>query len=132
METKWKILKYWNSKHGSIETKYLRMDHVNLWKTALKKFEGIWSRVPYGPYPFKFYKGCLPQILLGPFVNSLSQLFLIQFKLYAHNMLVLCWNRFTVFFKTIVDFGLVKSHENQQPIRSIFTFQMVILGFIFD
>ena len=24
------------------------------------------------PYPFKFFKGCLPQILLGPFLNTLS------------------------------------------------------------
>ena len=27
------------------------------------------------PYPFKFFKGCLPQILLGPLLNTLSQLF---------------------------------------------------------
>ena len=26
------------------------------------------------PYYFKFFKGCLPQILLGPFLNILSQL----------------------------------------------------------
>ena len=26
------------------------------------------------PYPFKFLKGCLPQILLGPFLNTLSQM----------------------------------------------------------
>ena len=28
------------------------------------------------PYPFKFFKGCLPQILLGPFLNTLSHLLL--------------------------------------------------------
>ena len=28
------------------------------------------------PYPFKFFKGCLPQILLGPLLNTLSQMFL--------------------------------------------------------
>ena len=28
------------------------------------------------PYPFKFFKGCLPQILLSPFFNTLSQIFL--------------------------------------------------------
>ena len=39
----------------------------NLWKTAFKKFEAIWSA-----YHFKFFKGCLPQILLGPFLNTLS------------------------------------------------------------
>ena len=26
------------------------------------------------PYPFKFFKGCLPQILLGPLLNTLSQI----------------------------------------------------------
>ena len=31
---------------------------------------------------FKFFKGCLPQILLGPFLNILTQI--IQFVLYAH------------------------------------------------
>ena len=27
------------------------------------------------PYHFKFFKGCLPQILLGPFLNTLNQMF---------------------------------------------------------
>ena len=26
------------------------------------------------PYPFKFFKGCLPQISLGPLLNTLSHL----------------------------------------------------------
>ena len=26
------------------------------------------------PYPFKFFKGCLPHFLLGPFLNILSHL----------------------------------------------------------
>ena len=26
------------------------------------------------PYPFKFCKGCLPQILLGPFLNTWSEM----------------------------------------------------------
>ena len=30
-----------------------------------------WSR----PYHFKFFKGCLPQILLSPFLNTLSHIF---------------------------------------------------------
>ena len=45
----------------------------NLWKTAFKKFEGVSSALGR-PYPFKFFKGCLPQILLGPFLNNLTQL----------------------------------------------------------
>ena len=28
------------------------------------------------PYQFKFFKGCLPQISLGPFLNTLSHLWL--------------------------------------------------------
>ena len=28
------------------------------------------------PYPFKFFKGCLRQILLGPFLNTLLQMIL--------------------------------------------------------
>ena len=49
----------------------------NLWKTAFKKFEGIWSALwstLSRPYPFKYFKGCLPHILLGPFLNTLSHL----------------------------------------------------------
>ena len=34
----------------------------NLWNTAFKKFEVIWSVKTN-------YKGCIPQILLGPFLN---------------------------------------------------------------
>ena len=29
-----------------------------------------------GPYHFKFVKGCLPETLLDPFLNALSQIFL--------------------------------------------------------
>ena len=46
-------------------------------------------------YHYKFFKGCLPQILLGPFLNALTQMFLIklihmvlakfQLKLMIHN-----------------------------------------------
>ena len=38
----------------------------NSWKTAFKKFEGVWSALSR-PYHFKFFKGGLPQILLSPF-----------------------------------------------------------------
>ena len=30
------------------------------------------------PYPFKFFKSCLPQILLGPFLNTLPQIIIYQ------------------------------------------------------
>ena len=40
--------------------------------------EFLWcafSRIRKGPYPFKFFKGYLPQILLGSFLNTLSHIF---------------------------------------------------------
>ena len=40
---------------------------TKLWKIDFKK--------PYHrPYHFKFFKGCLPQVLLGPFLKSLTHL----------------------------------------------------------
>ena len=45
---------------------------LNLWKIAFKMFGTIWS-----VYQFKFFKGCLPQILLGSFLNTLSQIKII-------------------------------------------------------
>ena len=57
------------SKMGINGTKYSRIDQVKLGKTAFKNLNG-YSR----PYPFKFFKGCLPQISLGPFLNTLSQI----------------------------------------------------------
>ena len=46
---------------------------ANLWMTAFIKFEAVWSALDI-PYLFKFFKGCLPQILLGPFLNTLPQI----------------------------------------------------------
>ena len=40
-----------------------------MWKTAFRDMVCL-SR----PYPFKFFKGCLPQILLRPFLNILFQI----------------------------------------------------------
>ena len=36
------------------------------------------------PYHLKFFKGCPPHILLGPFLNTLTQLFKTFWK-YLHN-----------------------------------------------
>ena len=48
----------------------------NLWKPAFKKSEGVRSALSR-LYPFKFFKGCLPQILLGLFLNTLFQLLIV-------------------------------------------------------
>ena len=34
-----------------------------------------------GPYHFKFFKGCIAQILLGPFLNALSHIIIGIYKL---------------------------------------------------
>ena len=59
-------------------TKYSRMDQVKFVEDSLYK---IWRDTVFlsRPYPFKFFKGCLPQILLGPFVNTLSQMLFGKF-----------------------------------------------------
>ena len=41
-----------------------------MWKTAFKKYEWYGLLRPY----FKFFKGCLRQISLGPFKNTLSHI----------------------------------------------------------
>ena len=33
-------------------------------------------------YYFKYFKGCLPQILLGPFLNNLTQMVLAETVFY--------------------------------------------------
>ena len=55
-----------------IGAKYSKMDQVKFVEDILDKCVVCWGR----PYHFKFFKGCLPQILLGPFLNTLSQMFL--------------------------------------------------------
>ena len=54
-------------------TKYSRMDQVKFVEDSLKKFEGIIVCL-HRPYHFKIFKGCLPQISIGPFLNTLSHL----------------------------------------------------------
>ena len=51
------------------------MDQVQFAEDSLEK---IWRDIVYlrRPYPFKFFKGCLPQILPGSFLNILSQILL--------------------------------------------------------
>ena len=37
----------------------------------------VFKNGPSKIYPFKFFKGCLPQILLGPFLNTLPHIILL-------------------------------------------------------
>ena len=42
-------------------------------RESLKYLKGYDLLKADWPYPFKYFKGCFPQILLGPFLNALSQ-----------------------------------------------------------
>ena len=52
---------------------------IQEWKTAFKKFEGIWSALGK-PYAFKLFKGCISQVLLGLFLNALPRMILSKGK----------------------------------------------------
>ena len=56
-------------------SRYSRMDRVKFVEDSLYK---IWSVMAClsRPYHFKFFKGYLPQVLLGPFLNSLTHLYI--------------------------------------------------------
>ena len=64
-----------------------------LWKTAFKKFQGIWSAT------LKYFKGCLSQNLLSPLLNVLSQ------------MQVLCWKFSSTAFINLK--GIIKKNYLQ-------------------
>ena len=58
---------------GPYETKYSRMDQVKFVEDSLRKI--LSDVVCLGrPYHFRFFKGCLPKILLGPFLNTWSHM----------------------------------------------------------
>ena len=49
-------------------------------------FAAKYSRIAYRPCHFKVFKGCLPHILFGPFLNTLTHLqFLTLFSYFFHN-----------------------------------------------
>ena len=85
-----------------------------MWKTTFKKIEVIWS--VHRPYHFKFHKGCLPQILLGPFLNTLFQMFLDLLKFLGKLEISseAGWKRYAevVVLETI---GYVLSHPMHKP-----------------
>ena len=56
------------------ESKYSRMDQVIFVENSISKTSREMLCLSR-PYPFKFLKGCLPQILLGPLLNTLFHMF---------------------------------------------------------
>ena len=66
------FLQYFKGFHATNGTKNSRMEQVKLVEDSLK-FEGVWPDLAR-PYPFRSFKGYLPQILFGPFLNTLTQI----------------------------------------------------------
>ena len=66
----------WLTLKWKYETRYSRMDQVKFVEDNLLK---IWSDMARlrRPYYFRFFKGCFPRILLGPFLNALTHLLFI-------------------------------------------------------
>ena len=81
----------------------------NLWKAAFKKFEVIWSAlVCLGkPYHFTFFKGCLPQILLSPFLNTLCHVFPKTENICFSSKHLILLTYFYVSFRLLINFDLV-------------------------
>ena len=81
----------------------------NLWKAAFKKFEVIWSAlVCLGkPYHFTFFKDCLPQILLSPFLNTLCHVFPKTENICFSSKHLILLTYFYVSFRLLINFDLV-------------------------
>ena len=82
--SKKKKKKNWKIVHRILHPSKKTLEVFNLFKNRPSKILG---RQPYLKcygllYQLKLFKGCLPQVLLGPFLNTVSQIF--QKK---HNML---------------------------------------------
>ena len=70
------------------------------------------------PYHFKFFKGCIPQILLGPFFNTwpsyryakkaLKNSFALEFFLNLNGLDVKFCGKFELFLRIIID---LKAHD---------------------
>ena len=70
-----------------------------MWKTAFKKFEGVWSFSTDYIYHVRFFNGCLPQILLCAFLNSLS-----------HTVSLYNFSDFVLNFLTTLRYSFIKVH----------------------
>ena len=80
---------------------------LNLIRVQL--LEGPNSRL----YPFKFFKGCLTQILLGPFLNTFSRL-IQPYSWYGVKMNPLCFNLDKFFARELLKFLICKLDRKQQ------------------
>ena len=84
------------------------MNQVKFVEGTFKGFEGLWSALGR-PYHFTFFKGCLPQISLGPFLNTLSHFSHFQKSLKIKKCYVYAFGYLT---KKIGDTRISKSFDN--------------------
>ena len=78
-------------------------------------------------YHFKFFKGCLSQISLGPFLNTLSHMF----ALYSHHHCIAQWRPVLPYFLDIYDFiqSAYVLPGFRDNIKSLFNFNNYACGF---
>ena len=90
---------------ASVAIQLKKMRSKDKWVKAFKNGSSkICGRQPLKNskwHHFKFFKGCLPQVLLGPFLNTLTQIFLLTvvFKSSQHIFLEKAYFSKTLFGK---------------------------------
>ena len=79
-----------NCSKGIYGSRYSRTDEVKFVEDSLSN---IWRNMVClsRPYSFKFYKGYLLQILLGPFMNTLSHMWNFVFVIHLVKRIWLCF-----------------------------------------
>ena len=82
------------------------------------------------PYPLKVFKGCLPQILLGQFLNTLSHIILKVLKNCKLVKFIEC--HFVILFEncTKTDFGQPWPTKDSRPWGSVFSQLLLLLSLL--
>ena len=115
-----------------------RMHYQEVWK-FLKTLDRAGLKIAFDiiPFHFKFFKGCLPQIFLGPLLNTLSHLFLcpksfknlIRIYFTTHSKTMKCYKGFSKLILWVLFYVIRCSDANFfQPSL----LQMIILMIIHD
>ena len=90
----------------------------------------IWDDI-YRSYPFKVFKGCLPQILLGPLLNTFSHL-IVSLSLTEISFLIITAARDFIFYRKDLPYDISLFLSNYQTIVSIQMYYFTMFGITID
>ena len=82
----------------SKSTRPAQTDNISIQSIGISKEKSTYRTKYYRKDQFKFFKGCLPQILLGPFLNTLTHRqksnnkLLMNFSYYKHTYIHRKWS----------------------------------------